>query len=433
MTNTGKSLDMTGSEQAFLKLINNSIENKSNDTEDSLSIGDSEALMSLAAKQNVSSLIYDALRNSGYLDGVSQKSRVNLKNNVLESVIRQITQTNEFLTLLLHAQKQGLDPIVIKGIVCRSLYPIPCLRPSVDEDIFVPAEDTEKYHEFLLSEGLFADDAGLTADEREKTYEFSYHRENSPTYIELHKNLFDPNSKVFGKLNDLFEGMTDRTVRIQVEDVSVRTLASTDHLLFLILHAYKHFLYSGVGIRPICDIGLFAECYACEIDWQGIREKLVSVNAFYYAKALLRIIQLYLLPEAVFFTYIKSWNIEKIDVEPLLEDTMSSGIHGASSMTRLHSSNMTLHAAGKSGRREGAFQAVRHSVFLPLRELQEHYGYLKKAPFLLPAAWAHRVIRYFMDTRKKNAGLETDNSSVLASIRLGRARIQLLRKYRIIE
>ena len=55
-----------------------------------------------------------------------------------------------------------------EGIVCRSLYPIPCLRPSVDEDIFVPAEDTEKYHEFLLSEGLFADEADLTADERKK-------------------------------------------------------------------------------------------------------------------------------------------------------------------------------------------------------------------------------------------------------------------------
>ena len=161
-----------------------------------------------------------------------------------------------------------------EGIVCRSLYPIPFLRPSVDEDIFVPAEDTEKYHEFLLSEGLFADEADLTADERKKMYEFSYHRENSPTYLELHTNLFDPNSKVFGKLNDLFEGMIGRTVRIQVEDVSVRTLAPTDHLLFLILHAYKHFLYSGIGIRPICDIGLFAECYACEIDWQGIRENI---------------------------------------------------------------------------------------------------------------------------------------------------------------
>ena len=432
MTNTGKSLDMTGSEQAFLKLINNSIENKSNDAKDSLSIGDSEALISLAAKQNVSSLIYDALRNSGYLDSVSKKSKVNLKNNVLESVIRQITQTNEFLTLLLHAQKQGLDPIVIKGIVCRSLYPIPCLRPSVDEDILVSAEDTEKYHEFLLSEGLFADEADLTADERKKMYEFSYHRENSPTYLELHTNLFDPNSKVFGKLNDLFEGMIDRTVRIQVEDVSIRTLAPTDHLLFLILHAYKHFLYSGIGIRPICDIGLFADHYSKDIDWQNIREKLESVNSFYYAKALLRIIQLYLLPGAGFFTYIKGWDIEKIDVGPLLEDTLSSGVQGASSLSRLHSSNMTLQAAGSGANPGGVFQALRQSLFPPVEGLSKRYNYLKKAPFLLPLAWSHRMLCYFIETCKKDEKSKANNNAV-ASIRLGRERIRLLRQYRIIK
>lgn len=36
-------------------------------------------------------------------------------------------------------------------------------------------------------------------------------------------------------------------------------LAPTDHLLCLLCHAYKHFLYAGFGIRHVCDIGIFAE------------------------------------------------------------------------------------------------------------------------------------------------------------------------------
>lgn len=389
-------------------------------------------LIRFSTAQNLLPLIFDTASKYGLMTSGKSAELKDACTSAVQRAIRQIIQTNEFLTLLLHAQEKGLDPIVIKGVVCRDLYPQPCLRPSVDEDILVPVDDTERYHEFLLAEGLFADEAELTADERKKKYELSYHKENSPTYIELHKNLFDPDSKIFGNLNDLFEGMTERTIHIQVEDVSVRTLAPTDHLLYLILHAYKHFLHSGAGIRPICDIGLFADRYAEKIDWREIREKLLSVNAFCYAKALFRIIQLYLLPEAGFFTQVEDWNIEKIDVDPLLKDSLASGVHGASSMTRLHSSNMTLHAAGMRGRKGGIFQAVRHSIFLPLGELRNHYIYLKRNPFLLPVAWVHRVVRYIMETRNKDILLETDNS-VSGSIRLGRERIRLLRKYKIIE
>ncbi len=117
-----------------------------------------------------------------------------------------------------------------------------------------------------------------------------------------------------------------------------------DLTLFLMLHAYKHFLHSGVGIRPMCDIGLFAEAYGDGIDWKTVRRKLTSVNAFYYARALLRIIEIYVLPGAEFFTNINDWNIQEINVEPLLEDLFAGGVHGASSVSRLHSSNMTLQA-----------------------------------------------------------------------------------------
>ena len=53
----------------------------------------------------------------------------------------------------------------------------------------------------------------------------------------------------------------------------------TDHLLYLILHALKHFLYSGFGIRQVCDIALFSERYRDEIDWSRVKTELQSVSA----------------------------------------------------------------------------------------------------------------------------------------------------------
>ena len=461
---------MTKEQELLFKVIRESVSHQQS-SDPNLNEDEWHRLFDLAFEQALLPLVYDSLHQSRTLMKVSKDARNKWYNNAIGSAVRQITQTNEFLTLIVHAQDKGLDPIVVKGVVCRNLYPTPCLRTSVDEDLLIMAGETEKYHDFLISEGLSADNKESEADEREKAYEISYHRENSPTYIELHNSLFDPNSDLFGELNRLFiedpsvfdetqmnhnvkknltEGVFERSVRVQIEDVSVRTLAPTDHFLFLMLHAYKHFLHSGVGIRPMCDIGLFAEAYGDGIDWKTVRRKLTSVNAFYYARALLRIIEIYVLPGAEFFTNINDWNIQEINVEPLLEDLFAGGVHGASSVSRLHSSNMTLQAVQRrrSHSREsenpkakwaGIISAPtefwRHllgSGFLPYENMKARYPYLKRAPFLLPAAWIQRIARYISEPglKGKEPGV-LDSAS--ASVRIGQERIKLLEQYHIIK
>ena len=399
-----------------------------------LNEGEWQALFKCAEEHEILPLVYDSVCECESLTAVPKEERDKWQSRALSVSIRQIVQTKEFLTLLVHARKEELDPVVIKGIVCRSLYPQPCLRPSVDEDLLILPEEIEKYHGFLLADGLFADKEEYTEADRKAAAELSYHKKDSPTYIELHKFLFDPESEPFGVFNTFFKDVSSRTVRVQIEDVSVRTLAPTDHVLYLILHAYKHFLYGGIGIRPLGDIGLYAKTYAPQIEWEAVRSNLESVHAFYFARALLRIVQLYLLPVEEFFSYIDAWNLSEIDVDALLEDCLESGLHGTTSLSRLHSSSMTLHAARRqSGKgKERYTQAVLRSVFPPLRYMKERYPYLKRSPFLLPVAWMQRGAHYFVETGKKRSGPKADNS-VAESIRLGRERIALLRQYRIIE
>lgn len=440
-------------------------------------------LFHLAFEQEILSLMYDKCFSYDSFKRVPTESRRLWKDFALSSAIRQITQTNEFLTLILHAQVQGIDPVVIKGVVCRSLYPQPCLRHSVDEDILIPAGETDKYNRFLLSEGLKADDPEVDID---AAAELSYHKANSPSYIELHKTLFDPESDVFGDLNSLFEGVFERTIHMQIEDVNVRTLAPTDHLLYLILHAFKHFVHSGIGIRAVSDIGMFAEHYADEIDWNHIRRSLEQVHAFDFARALLHIVKQYLLPEARFYRYIdwsndqpdissdasksttnhtdstSNWHITSIDTAPLLDDILASGVHGNSSLERLHSSNITLNAVSQSrqanpsrkSERSGSLTAIFHSVFLPLDKMSGRFSYLKKAPVLLPVAWLQRIFGYLKENesaRRSNISRDTQRASKNSipqtntsrsstsksnpaeSIRLGRSRVELLKLYGIIK
>ena len=374
-----------------------------------------EALLYLSDEQDILPLIFDSCVNLPSMKALDREKRKEWQEKALRIAIRQIVQTNEFLTLVLHAQAQGLNPVVLKGIVCRSLYPKPMLRPSVDEDLLIPPEETERWHSFFLSEGLSIDEPDM---DRTAAAEISYHRQNSPTYIELHKSLFPPNSNAYGDLNQLFDGVLDRTVEVQIEDVKLRTLAPTDHLLYLICHAYKHFLHGGVGIRQIADMALFSNAYGGDIDWEHIYRACRSVNIETFTAALLRIAHKYLtmntIPDA--FTGIE------VDEQPLLEDILSGGLYGTVYIDRVHSGNMTLDAvaAQKQGRRGSG---VWHSLFPGAAYLQGHFPYVKKHPILLPLAWAQRLGNYLARSSKSN---------LAETIRIGQARIDLLKQYKVI-
>ena len=100
-------------------------------------------------------------------------------------------------------------------------------------------------------------------------------------------------------------------------------------------------------------------------------------------------------------------------------------MYGSNDLTRLHSSTVTLIAVKAS--RTGEKCSVLSTVF-PKREYLEHrYPYLKKRPYLLPVAWVQRIAHY---ASEKKAG--TDNSAS-GSIKLAKERIELLKRYDILD
>lgn len=371
-------------------------------------------LLCLAREQEILPLVYEAVYRCRSLSALDRDARLAYRDQAVQLAARQVVQENEFLTLLLHAQARGLRPTVLKGAVVRDLYPRPMLRPSVDEDLLIPPGEAPAYHEFLLREGLFSDDPQSDAA---SDPELSYHRENSPTYIELHMSPFPP-SEAYGDCNAPFAGALDRTVEVPIQDVTVRTLAPTDHLLFLICHAYKHFLHSGVGIRQICDMGLFVRRYRGELDEERILSVCRELRIDQLAAALFAIGQRYLGLDgpAVFDGY-------DVDLDPLLEDVLSDGIYGMSDLDRAHASTLTLDAvaAQRTGRRRGG--ALR-SVFLPASALAGRYAYLRKRPWLLPAAWGQRIWDYVFRQKHVSPG---------QSVRIGNRRIALFRRYGVID
>lgn len=114
-----------------------------------------------------------------------------------------------------------------------------------------------------------------------------------------------------------------------------------------------------------------------------------------------------------------------LDVEALLHDSLCGGVYGSNDLTRLHSSTVTLNAVKAS--RAGEKSSVLRTVFPKREYLERRYPYLKKRPYLLPVAWAQRLAHY---AGEKQSGAD---SSASGSIKLARERIELMKRYGVME
>ena len=157
-------------------------------------------------------------------------------------------------------------------------------------------------------------------------------------------------------------------------------------------------------------------------------ENCRQIRADKFAAALFQIGEKYLTfdPEAA--CYPPAWREAEVDEGPMLQELLDSGIYGAGTMSRKHSSNITLNAvtADRQGRKAGS--GLMGAVFPSAEKLSGRYPYLKEKPYLLPAAWIHRIVKYGQETASSSG----DNNAA-DSLRIGNERVELLRQYGIIK
>ena len=330
------------------------------------------------------------------------------KRRVRNQVILQTLRTSEFLALYRALEEAGATPLVVKGIVCRQLYPKPDHRPSSDEDVLIRPEQFPLCHGVMTRLGM-----GTNEPDPENAYEVPYRKAGSPLYIELHKHLFPPESQAYGDLNSFFGNPFQPSTTVTVQGQQIRTMHPTDHMTYLLLHAFKHFLHSGFGIRQICDILLYAHHHNDLIDWEWVHLSCRTIRAEKFAAAVFAIGVKHL-----GFSPVGGW--ETVNELPLLDDILRAGIYGTADETRLHSSTITLKAASsQKANRSGLLAAV----FPPVTYLKGRYPWLKERPYLLPAAWCSRVFGYLR--RRSAAPVQT--------LKVGTERVELLRQYGVIQ
>lgn len=382
-----------------------------------------QQLFQFASKQQVLPLVYEAVYKCPAAKMQPELMEVCSKR-VFAEVARQVMKTNGFLELYQKLRDAGAKPLVMKGLICRSLYLRPDHRSSTDEDILIPKEQFEIAHQVMM-------DAGMQLMEPEKdiytAHEVPYVKKSRFLYIEMHKSPFPDEVEAYGDYNHFFEGVHERAIKETIQGEEVYTLAYTDHLLYLICHAFKHFLHSGVGVRQVCDIVLFANAHGSKIDWKWILECCRQMQAEKWTAAIFKLGEKYFKFDFEKTCYPLEWQKIEVDEDALLHDMLDGGVFGSAEKSRIHSSNITLNAVSAQKKGKKVKGTVLKTVFPPGKYMAGQYKYLDKHPYLLPVAWISRIVKYGKEIQNS----KSNNPS--KSIEIGNQRIALMKEYGVIK
>lgn len=355
-----------------------------------------------------------------YTDCLSHPSYNEYLSQATLSTVEQAQKTACFLQLYKSFSENGICPIVLKGIVCRSLYGELCdHRASGDEDILIASEDYENVHKILTSAGYVADFNNITRTQAQVFREILYTHPKLPLRIELHFNAIGHENDWLTKMNNWFNTDTLTYREITVDGINIKTLDHTEHFMYLICHALKHFTSCGLGIRQIVDILLYAKAYGKELDKSLIITKLKEIDAFDICSDFFHLGNEYLGFDFILDT-------QPLCLDLLIEDLSESGIYGNTTSARRISSQILTSAMSNRSSHQSKAKILMNTIFVDRRRLINNCPELEEKPHLAFKEHYKRFHKYIKLKKESKTNLTRDG------IELSKKRMTLLKKYKLL-
>lgn len=332
----------------------------------------------------------------------------------LSIIAQQVKKTESFLKLYREFLKEDLHPIVMKGIICRQLYgKYAEHRPSGDEDILVLKEEFYIVKEFLEKRGYSCADSEITTAQLNQVEHVSFH-DDKKNCVEVHINLMGRRNNLRIKMGEYFQDVFQTTQLQNIRDVQITTMAHTEHYLYLIMHAFKHFIGSGVGLRQMIDVMMYQKYYESELDWEKIKTILNECHADGYLGDVQELGMKYL-----GFNF--NVTLPSCCSETLLDDVIEAGAFGKGD--RADSIATNIIAGAMDQKRRSKVGTLIRAGFPSLQQMAEWTPYLNEKPWMLPIEWMRRWGRYFKRTKHYKGNLMLD------SYKKSQERMELLKKY----
>ena len=276
-------------------------------------------------------------------------------------------------------EQAGIDHILMKGFVLRDCYPVPELRTFTDIDLVIRQSDRAKTHDLMLSLGF------TVKDDWEPVY--SYYR--GEEYYEIHTQIMEVDVSEKADYRGYFSKAWE-----YARPVSAHSYRFTQefHFLYMLTHIAKHVHGSGAGIRLYLDVAAFVQRHGSGLDWKWVEKELRELKLYDFARVVLSAVERW-------FGIASPFDFPPVPdsvLKDFTEFTLEAGVFGHHNRDGALA-QMKHREQDNSGSRTGL---LLRQLFPKAETIQARYTYLQDKPWLLPAAWIHRLVKTSGDTKK---------------------------------
>lgn len=361
-------------EQLYLQIIHNTCTQTSSNITISQDV--SISLINLAQAQSSLPFLLPYIKDSSLLYNIKHQTKLMMLNYY------QIEQFTRRIAALFDAN--NISYILLKGISLAAFYPVPEYRKLGDVDIYI--NDKEMFNRasaLLLANGYTKDDE---ISDHHQGYLYKVPQTGRTMILELHYRIvglyqYAPANKI---VDAVFASGAFTPIMQKVNDRSYPVLPPTEYTFYMIHHMLKHYLYSGFGIRLLCDFSFYLECNYTDIDFVKIHTWCEESKILHLYEIILETCHIYLgLPETIDSKIHYNKNDCEAFITQLLEDGDVSPNNGP-----------TLVGSG-------SYKKINFLTYFKEGHLQMHVRFPKlgKCPLLWPILWLITLVCFLYNNR----------------------------------
>lgn len=279
--------------EKYIELLKNAIWNK----EAQVDVQPEEVshIAQLAAFQGTGSLVFDQLLKLQDVE-IPTALRMQMKQQCIMSMMQQSTMLPILAQAWSAFENAGIHPVLLKGFALAQHYPQPHLRQWGDIDLYV---GQKQYHDACA----VLREAFPEAKHPEEEFEFLKHYNFvfGSTVLEMHRvsmTFAHPKDrKYYEQLEEKY--LTKDGPKIDLEGVTVTVPEDTFNVFFTFLHAWYHFIETGMNMKQVCDIAVLLHAKFDTIDREQLKAMLSKLHLMEVWQLVMFILEQHLgLPQA---------------------------------------------------------------------------------------------------------------------------------------
>lgn len=350
-------------EKSIISLIKSSLDGTTPSISEAL---DLETIYRFSQKMQITPLLYYGIEKlPNAFDELYGKKF--LKSEVTYSFVCQ-KQKDQINELTMEFEKEKIDYMLLKGAIIRDFYPNIDMRLMSDADILIRKKQISKIKPIMKKLGY--------TEILESDHEYVFNKNNFQ--IELHKRLIPSyNKDYYAYFGD---GWT--LAKLNKEGSSGYKMSNEDHFIYMFTHYAKHYRDAGIGIKHITDFYVYLKLVS--LDWQYIEAELEKLQLLEFWKNTKRMVD-------VWFN-----DAECDEISAFMTHRIFNGNAYGTYEAHVLSQGVKISKKTKNVKAK----SIITSVFPPYQEMKTIYGYLGKAPFMLPFAWLCRWIAIIFNPRR---------------------------------